>query len=68
MDRQVLQVEVCVGVLIQGDLVPFVERGLSMFLVKQIIPAFVIDFEIRNIDVEVDGPVSNLSPLPYLIE
>ena len=68
MDRQILQVQVCVGVLIKGDLVPFVERGLSMFLVKQIISAFVIDFEIRNIDVEVDGPVSNLSPLPYLIE
>lgn len=68
MDRQVLQVKVRVGVLVKGDLVPFVERGLSMFLVKQIISAFVIDFEIRNIDVEVDGTVPNLSPIPYLIE
>ena len=68
MDRQILQVQVCVRVLIEGNLVPLVEGSLSMLFVEQIISAFVIDFEIRNIDVEVDRPVPDLFTLSYLIE
>mgnify|MGYP007028890825 CR=1 FL=1 len=46
--------QILVQVFKHIDLVPLFKRNLRVFFVEQIIPVFVVNFEIRNIKVEID--------------
>ena len=46
--------QILVQVFKHIDFVPLFKRNLRVFFVEQIIPVFVVNFEIRNIKVEID--------------
>ena len=46
--------QILVQILKHIDFVPLFKRNLRVFFVEQIIPVFVVNFEIRNIKVEID--------------
>ena len=46
--------QILIQVLKHIDFVPLFKRNLRVFFVEQIIPVFVVNFEIRNIKVEID--------------
>ena len=45
------KMDVSIVIFIERDFVPFFEIWLSMFMIQQIIPVFVINFQIRRIDI-----------------